>query len=240
MRKPLKWAIGLPILSLPLVAAAWIFVAMNGGISSILLNLKSRPGLDSPELKRDRTKLAQQIDAAFSREIPNQGFFHYETSMQDTCYDGANNWKHRDGFAHRCTLRVTNFYGFDGEFGKTMLDFESGISAAGWHSNIHDMKWTLTGYDAAAPNHQTVDRLPDPYPYYKDGGTRFVASIRFETDTGARHGLDQREQFLRPEKTHRCRRGFSRRDAGPSISIGRCHQRSLFRKLGDVPPIEFW
>jgi hypothetical protein len=176
MRKPLKWAIGLPILSLPLVAAAWIFVAMNGGISSILLNLKSRPDLDSPELKRDRTKLAQQIDAAFSREIPNQGFFHYETSMQDTCYDGANNWKHRDGFAHRCTLRVTNFYGFDGEFGKTMLDFESGISAAGWHSNIHDMKWTLTGYDAAAPNHQTVDRLPDPYPYYKDG---FALDIRW-------------------------------------------------------------
>jgi hypothetical protein len=76
MRKPLKWAIGLLILSLPLVAAAWIFVAMNGGISSILLNLKSRPDLDSPELKRDRTKLEQQIDAAFSREIPSHGFFH--------------------------------------------------------------------------------------------------------------------------------------------------------------------
>jgi hypothetical protein len=176
MRKSMKWAISLLILSLPLLGAAWIFVAMNGGISSILFNLKSRPDLDSPELKRDRAKLEQQIDAAFSRDIPNQGFSHYERSMRDTCYDGANNWKHQDGFAHRCTIRVTNFYGFDGEFRQTMLDFERNIFVAGWRSNIHDMEWALTGYDATAPNRGTVDHLRNPYPYYKDG---FALDIRW-------------------------------------------------------------
>jgi hypothetical protein len=171
MRKRIKWAIGLLIvvLSVPVLGAAWIYVAMNGGIYSILLNMKSRPDLDSPDLKRDRSKLEQQIGADFSRDIPNDGFFHYATSTQDACYDGANNWKHRDGFAHRCTLRVTNFYGLDGDFRKTMLDFERGLLAAGWHSNIHDMEWALTRNDAAAPNDRTVGHLPNPYPYYKGG-----------------------------------------------------------------------
>jgi hypothetical protein len=169
MRKRIKWASGLLIflLSLPLLGAAFIFVAMNGGIYSILLNMKSRPDLDSPDLKRDRTKLEQQIGADFSRDVPNDGFFHHATSTQDTCYDGANNWKHRDGFAHRCTLRVTNFYGLDGDFRKTMLDFERGLLAAGWHSNIHDMEWALTRDDAAAQNDRTIDHLRNPYPYYK-------------------------------------------------------------------------
>jgi hypothetical protein len=111
MRKGTKWVSGLLIflLSLPLFGAALFYVAMNGGIYSIILNMKSRPDLDSPDLKRNGTKLEEQIDADFSRAVPNGDFVQYETSTQDTCYDGANNWKHQDGFAHRCTLRVTNF-----------------------------------------------------------------------------------------------------------------------------------
>ncbi len=183
MRTLTKWAIGLLIslLSVPLLGAAWIFVAINGGISSIILNMKSRPDLDSPDLKRNRAKLEDQIDADFGRAIPSDGFVHYARSTQDACYDGANNWKHQDGFAHRCTLRVTNFYGLDGDFRKTMLDFGKSILAAAWHpniydSNIHDIAWTLTQYDAATQNHDTVDHLPNPYPYYKGG---FTLDIRW-------------------------------------------------------------
>jgi len=178
MRTRTKWAIGLLIflLSLPLLGAAWLFVAFNGGISSIILNMKSRPDLDSPDLKRNRTRLAEQIDADFSRAIPSDGFVHYARSTQDTCYDGANNWKHQDGFAHRCTFRVTNFYRLDGDFRKTMLDLEKGLLAAGWRPNIHDMAWTLAQYDAAPQNQQTVDHLPIPYPYYKGG---FTLDIRW-------------------------------------------------------------
>jgi hypothetical protein len=50
-----------------------------------------------------------------------------------------------------------------------MLDFERRLVAAGWHSNIHDIEWTLTQYDAATQNHHTGDYLPNPYPYYKSG-----------------------------------------------------------------------
>jgi hypothetical protein len=167
MRKRTKWAIGLLafLLSLPLLAAISIYVAINGGVYSIILNMKSRPDLDSPDLKRDRARLEVQIDADFSRAVPSESFVSYATSTQDACYDGANNFKHQDGFSHRCTLRVTRFYGFDGDFRKTMLDFEKGLLAAGWHSNIHDMEWTLTSFD---PKH-TVDYLPSLYGYYKGG-----------------------------------------------------------------------
>jgi hypothetical protein len=151
--------------------AAWTFVAMSGGIHSVILNMKSRPDPDSPDLNRNRIKLAEQIGADFSHAIPGEGLVHYETSTQDTCYDGANNWKHADGFAHRCTLLVTNFYGFDGDFRKSTLDFERGLFAAGWHSNIHDMEWTLTQYDAVTQSPHTIDRLPKPYSYYKGGFT---------------------------------------------------------------------
>jgi hypothetical protein len=169
----MKWAIGLLILlvSVPLLGTALIFVAMSGGVHSILLNMKPRPDLDSPELKRNRVRLGEQIDADFSRTVPGEGLVHYGTSTQDACYDGANNWKHKDGFAHRCTLRVANFYGFDGDFRTAMLDLEKALLAAGWQSNIHDIAWTLTRYDAAALSLLTVDRLPSPYPYYKGGFT---------------------------------------------------------------------
>jgi hypothetical protein len=173
MRTRTKWAIGLLIslLSLPLLGAAWFFVAFNGGIYGIISSMKSRPDLDSPDLERNRTRLAEQIDADFSRAIPSDNFVRYARSTQDTCYDGANNWKHQDGFAHRCTFRVTNFYGLDGDFRKTMLDLEKGLLAAGWRSNIHDMAWTLTHDDVAPQNQQTVDHLPIPYPYYEGGLT---------------------------------------------------------------------
>lgn len=172
MRKRAKLAIGLLafLVSLPLFGAAWFFIGMSGGIYSIILNMKSRPTLDSPDLRRNRTKLEAQIDGDFGRAVPNEGVVHYETSLQDSCYDGTNNWKRRDGFAHRCTLRATRFFGFDGDFRKAMLDFETGLFAAGWHFNIHDMEWTLTNYyDAVTRNFHTVDYIPNPYPYYKGG-----------------------------------------------------------------------
>jgi hypothetical protein len=33
------------------------------------------------------------------------------------------------------------------------------------------MEWTLTQYDAATQNPHTIDRLRNPYPYYKGGFT---------------------------------------------------------------------
>jgi hypothetical protein len=186
----MKWAIGLVILlvSVPLLGAAWVFVAFSGGVQSILSNMKARPDLDSPELKRNRARLEEEINADFSRTVPGEGLVHYATSTQDACYDGANNWKHQDGFGHRCTLRVTNFYGFDGDFRKTLLDLAKALRAAGWRPNVnvHDIASTLTQYDDAALSLHTVDRLPNPSPYLKGG---FMLDMRW-AERGSRSLFD--------------------------------------------------
>ena len=181
MQKRTKWVSGVLILfsSVLVVGAAWFYVAMNDGIYSIISSMRSRPDLDSPDLRRSRARLAEQIDADFSRAIGNQGYAGYQTSTQDTCYDGTNNWKHQDGFAHRCTLRLTYFYGFDGDFRKTMLDLKKGLLAAGWQYNIHGMEWSLTNNSAVAQD-RTTDRPPNQYPdyiypYYKGGLTLDIA-----------------------------------------------------------------
>jgi hypothetical protein len=176
MQKRTRWIGGALIVALSVLAAgvSWfLFVTMNGGIYSIILNMRSRPDLDSPDLQRARTRLEEQIDAEFSRAMEKTGFARYQISKQDSCYDGVNNWKHQDGFAHRCTLRVTNFYGFDGDFRNAMLDFEKALLAAGWHSNIHDMAWSLTNNSAVAqdrPTGRPANQYPDSInPYYKGG-----------------------------------------------------------------------
>jgi hypothetical protein len=157
--------------------AVWFRVAMSGGIYSIILNMRSRPDLDSSNLQLNRTRLAEQIDADFSGAIGNLGLARYQaTSTQDTCYDGANNWKHQDGFAHRCTLRVMNFYGVDGDFRKTMMDIEKTLLASGWRSNNYDntpnMEWSLDNKFVFAEGRRTERHLsPNPgniYSYYKD------------------------------------------------------------------------
>ena len=178
MRKLTKWVGGVLILflSVLIVGAAWLYVAMNGGIYSIILSMRSRPDPDSPDLQRSRTVLAEQIDADFSSAIGN-GVARYQTARQDACYDGANNWKHQDGFAHRCTLRLTNFYGLDGDFRKAILDFDKVLLAAGWHSNNHDdthnMEWSSDNKFVFAQGRPTERHLnPNPgstYSYYKDG-----------------------------------------------------------------------
>ena len=178
MQKRTKWVslVLVLFLAVPMAGAVWLYVAMNGGIYGIILNMKSRPDPNSPDLRRSRATFEQQIDADFSRAVQSPGFVHYQTSTQDTCYDGANNWKHQDGFAHRCTIWVTNFYGFDGDFQKAMLDFEKVLLAAGWHSihdNTHDMEWSSNNKFVFAKD-RTTDRRLSPYPgdifsYYKDG-----------------------------------------------------------------------
>jgi hypothetical protein len=57
---------------------------------------------------------------------------YYETATNDVCFKGQNNWKVWDGYAYRCSLRITKFYGFNGDFRQQMVDFEKKNLSAGW------------------------------------------------------------------------------------------------------------
>ena len=179
MRKPAKWMIILAAIAvtLPLLALTFFYVVLNGGVYGTILNMKPRPNPDSPGVKRDRTKLEADLDAAFQRVAANTDFAYYETSKDDACYDGVNNFKIHDGYAHRCTLRVTRFYGFDGDFRQKMIDFEKGIIATGWHFELGngDGRYThptdsmasymLIYYDTRP--YGTVDHVAGPLGYSK-------------------------------------------------------------------------
>lgn len=199
MRKPAKWLIILAavVVALPLLAVASFYVILNGGIYGTILNLKPRPNPDSPGIKRDRTKLEADIDAAFQRVAANSNFAYYETSKDDACYDGVNNFKIGDGYAHRCTLRVTRFYGFDGDFRQKMIDFEKGIIAAGWHFELGNgdgrythpsdsMESYMLNYFDTRP-YGTVDHVAGPLGYSKGA---FDLRIKWaERNTTDRHSL---------------------------------------------------
>jgi len=128
--------LGAVVVALPVVAVMFFYLVLNGGICGTILRMKPRPNLESPGIKRDKAGLEADLDDAFQRVVANMDFAHYGESKHDICNSGENNFMRSQGYAHRCTLQVTRFYGFDGDFRQRMIDFEKGIIAAGWHFGL--------------------------------------------------------------------------------------------------------
>ncbi len=117
------------------------------------------------------------LDGAFQRVITNMDVSHYAESKHDVCYSGENNFMRSEGYAHRCTLQVTRFYGFDGDFRQKMINFEKGIISAGWHLGLGNgdgrsrftgdsMEAYMLNYYDTRPN-VTVDQIAGPLGYSK-------------------------------------------------------------------------
>jgi hypothetical protein len=163
------------VVSLPLLVIAAFYIMINGGIVNTIRNLEPEPDVGSATLQSDRTKLEAEIDSAFQTLVANTRLVYYATSTHDRCYGGQNNFHMTEGFAHRCTLQQTRFYGFDGDFRQSMVDFEKGALAAGWnlgrsHSNNpgeQDMQYMMTHYYDVRPN-VTVDQIARPIGYNRD------------------------------------------------------------------------
>jgi hypothetical protein len=179
MGKSAKWMIvlGAVVVALPLLAVMSFYVFLNGGIYGTILTMKPRPNLESPGIKRDRARLEADLEGAFQRIGADMDFTHHEESKHDVCYRGENNFMRSEGYANRCTLQVTRFYGFDGDFRQKMIDFEKGIIAAGWHFGLGNgdgrysfpsdsMEDYMLHYYDARPN-VTVDQIAGPLGYSK-------------------------------------------------------------------------
>ena len=170
MGKPAKWMIvlGAVVVALPLLAVMFFYVFLNGGIYGTILTMKPRPNLESPGTKRDRARLEADLDGAFQRVSANMDFARYEESKHDVCYSGENSFMRSEGYANRCTLQVTRFYGFDGDFRQKMIDFEKRIIVAGRHFGLgngdgrdcfpnNSMEYYMLNYYDVRPN-VTVDQ----------------------------------------------------------------------------------
>jgi hypothetical protein len=133
------------IVATPLLGLALIYVGFHGGIRGAILSLTPRPNLERDDIKGKRAKLRAEIESAFVEVMANTEFVAYETSSHDICYDGTHTSVRVDQFAHRCTLRLTRFYGFDDSFRDKMVDFERRVLAGGWDFPRWG-GWPMEGY----------------------------------------------------------------------------------------------
>jgi hypothetical protein len=80
------------------------------------------------------------------------------------------------GYAHRCTLRLTRYYGFDGDFRQRMLDFEKSLLSLSWKNGLSDdpaaraqsVEYMLASYYDQRPG-MLVDSIPAPSGYNAPG-----------------------------------------------------------------------
>lgn len=182
MRKKKKIKIfivtGIVLVSIPLIGFLLLYLSFSGGVSGIILNMKTEPDANSAKITTKREEVKDTIDGAF-RFTDSLGFKLYATSTHDKCYKGQNNWKVHNGYAYRCDYRITKYYGFDGEFKPQMQTFDQTIKLASWEEVGSSMENVLTNYydkyygDEKTPPYNFregyfVSSMPMP-GYEKDG-----------------------------------------------------------------------
>jgi len=179
MRRYLKVVLitaAIMIVTAPLLALAFLYVAFHGGIKGTFLSLKPRPNLERADIKERRSKLRAEIESAFAHIMDKSDFIVFETASYDACYKGTHTSPMPDNFAHRCTLRLTHFYGFDDPFRDKMIEFEHRVLSEGWNvgrwggsmenlmKNYYDVRHLRNNPTMA------VDFVLRPNGYYSDNG----------------------------------------------------------------------
>jgi hypothetical protein len=147
MRKYLKAVLITALVAVAVIIASWLLLYsifgntwLFGGLKGVLMTLRinARPNPEGPDIKNRRAKFVAQIESAFVRLMANSDFTFSETSSHDICYDGSYSWLNlgysNTEYAHRCTLSLTRFYGFNGNFRDKMIEFEQRVIAEGWNS----------------------------------------------------------------------------------------------------------
>lgn len=120
------------IIILPLVGYLSLVLGFSGGIDGVLSSLKTAPDPKSPGVSAKRNAIQSDINHAFSSLEIAAGLKEYAKATYDYCYEGQNNWKIKDGYAHRCDYRLTKYYGFNGDFRQRMLDLEQKLLEQQW------------------------------------------------------------------------------------------------------------
>jgi hypothetical protein len=104
----------------------------SGGVGNIIRNHTPAPDVNGQALTRKRLEASEDLKAALAFLDAGTALASYATSTDDRCYKGENNAKITDGYAHRCTVRMTRFYGMSGDFRAQMIGVEDLLASAGW------------------------------------------------------------------------------------------------------------
>jgi len=123
-----------------LVACGYFIFALifNGGIDGLISNLKPEPNPNSSAMNAKREAATAAIYQSFDELQSILDYDYYETATHDHCSRGSSSWKRSDGYAYRCSLRITKFYGFNGDFRQEMINFEQKIRGAGWEGPSYE------------------------------------------------------------------------------------------------------
>lgn len=146
------------LLTLTLAFIILVYVGLSGGISGAIASFKLAPNPNSSHIVSRRNKAINSISSNFLEIDSALGYSNFGTSTHDRCYKGQNNAKVQDGYAHRCTYRLTKFYGFNGDFRQQMINLEQQLFTIGWKP----------GYGSMPPLEDIMENYYDKYYGDKD------------------------------------------------------------------------
>lgn len=183
LKKNKKWKkiliiVSLIIIAIPILGYLLLVISFSGGIDGVISDLKPAPNPESSSIVAKRNVAKDSISNSFIELERQIGFSSYATSTHDRCYKGQNNWKVKDGYAHRCDYRLTKYYSFNGDFRQEMLGFDQKLLSLGWSPNGLTMSKMFVNYydvyygqDKSRPRNfpegYLVSSLPTP-GYSKD------------------------------------------------------------------------
>jgi hypothetical protein len=109
----------------------------------------SQPNPLSGNIISDRKNTTNRIDLIFSGiQKQDNSLHYYATGTQDLCYAGSTDPLGPDKFLYKCSLDITNFYGFTGNFTSAMNDLANVLKLGGWGI-------TVSYYDQSLQDAQT-------------------------------------------------------------------------------------
>jgi hypothetical protein len=201
-------AVGGVIAGVAVLAAAGVYlslyVGLSGGPSQALKRFARRP--DPAGLAPQRSEAGRRLRSSVDRlAVP----LHLAPAspaweaVTDACYAGQHNFEVKDPFAYRCTLRITRYFGADGDFRELLLGLGQQLEARGWRGG--DLPRIVTDYydryygpgkpkpgNLSPPGAYLVSSLPTPVPYRTDGMTLTMAyAERATTDLSSLDSLQR-------------------------------------------------
>jgi len=185
-----------------LVACGYLslVITFEGGIDGFISNRIPAPDPNSPSMNAKRETVTAEIAQSFDEIQNTLHYNYYETATHDYCSKGNSSWKRSDGYAYLCSIRITKFYGFNGDFRQQIIDFEQKIISIGWKP---------PSYRPDNPCEKMLEEYYDPYP------EKLVSDLpsfdcRYEKDSLS----------LEPEFAEKATRSFILQDAIQKVSGG--------------------
>lgn len=156
------------VISLLVIGYLALQIVFSGGVFGFIHNLKSAPDPTSKRISERRNEVVSDITSEFKELETFECITFFNTSTHDRCYKGSSDWKRSDGFAYRCTFRMTKYYGFNTDFKKQMTDYEQNVFSKGWRLPYNDslaVRSILNTY-YGKPGKELVSEIP-PLQYEK-------------------------------------------------------------------------